>query len=193
MSSEILTSARGLAMLGCCPAYYQTSRIFKSYLQVVGAELDNFKSGIQEVLDQFFVSTSDWDLGKWEEELGITTDTSKTDEQRRSTITGKLRGIGTVTFDIIESVANAYENGTVEIESHPETYSFWVSFVDILGIPPNLDDLQAAIEEIKPAHLAVVYMYTYTTWGDVNAAGKTWGQLNTLGLTWEDMKSYEPA
>lgn len=192
MSDEILTSERGLAMLECCPAYYRTSRIFKSYLQAIGTKLDDFKEGVQEILDQFFVASADWGLDKWEEELGIISDASKPDEQRRSVIIGKLRGIGTVTFTMIENMANAYENGIVEVENHPETYSFNIKLVDVLGIPPNIEDLQAAIEAIKPAHLAVTYEYTYTTWGDINEAGKTWEQLNTLGLTWEDMKSYDP-
>ncbi|MNP69599.1 hypothetical protein D3C76_1657190 [compost metagenome] len=30
-----------------------------------------------------------------------------------------------------------------------------------MGIPPNLDDLKAAIEEIKPAHMAVEFEFNY--------------------------------
>ena len=38
-----------------------------------------------------------------------------------------------------------------------------IKFVSVLGIPPNIDDLTAAINEIKPAHLDFSYEYLFRT------------------------------
>jgi uncharacterized protein YmfQ (DUF2313 family) len=161
MSDNILTSERGLAMLGYCPQYYESSRLFQSYLQTSGTEMDDFRTAMDEVLDQFFVNTATWGLDKWESELGLTSFAGKPEDQRRSRIVSKLRGMGTVTVALMQSVAKSYTNGEIQVTEHPETYSFTVKFVDQLGVPPNLNDLKQAIEEIKPAHLAVVYEYKY--------------------------------
>lgn len=180
-------------MLENCPRYYETSRVFKSYLQVVGEELDSFKQGINEILDQFFVQTATWSLDRWEEELGLESYAGKPDDQRRSRIISKIRGYGTVTIALIKNVAESYVYGTVEVTEQPELYSFTVKFIDPRGIPPNLDDLKTAIEEIKPAHLAVQYEFTYSTWDELNTWGTTWGDLNALGLTWDALMTWRPA
>jgi hypothetical protein len=95
----------------------------------------------------------------------------------------KLRGIGTVTVSLIKSVAEAYDGGAVEVTLQPEAYTFTIKFVDTRGIPPNLDDLKAVIEEIKPAHLAVEYAFTYTQWGELKQT--TWDNLNNF--TWGEV------
>ncbi|MDR6553845.1 uncharacterized protein YmfQ (DUF2313 family) [Paenibacillus qinlingensis] len=116
---------------------------------------------LEETLEQFFVSSATWGLDAWEAELGIASVPGKPDDQRRSVINAKLRGVGTVTVDLIQSVAEAYERGVVEVTQQPASYQFTVRFVDTLGTPPNMNDLKAAIEDIKPAHLQVIYQYQY--------------------------------
>ena len=57
-----------------------------------------------------------------------------------------------------------------------------VTFTD-KGIPTGLEDLKAAIEEAKPAHLAVEYIVTYNTWNDI--ANMTWTEASAS--TWEGL------
>lgn len=173
-------------MLEYGPVYYQSSRIYGVYLDALGAEMDLLRQGINEILDQFFVSTSTWGLERWEEELGLTSYAGKPDDFRRSRVISKLRGIGTITIGMVDKVAESYVYSDVNIINHPDSYSFTVKFVDIRGVPPNLNDLKAAIEEIKPAHLEVVYEFTYTTWGEV--VELTWEAVKTGG-SWEVLKS----
>ncbi|MCX7614756.1 MAG: YmfQ family protein, partial [Clostridiales bacterium] len=106
-----------------------------------------------------------WGLVLWEKALGIDTDVSKSNEYRRTRIMSKLRGSGTTTADMIKNVAESFSNGIVDVIEHPEQYSFDIKFVGTLGIPPNMDDLTAAVEEIKPAHLAYTFVYIYRTYG----------------------------
>jgi len=78
---------------------------------------------------------------------------------------------------LLRSVAEAYDGGTVEVTVKPGQYRFIVKFVDTLGVPPNLADLQAVIEEIKPAHLVAEYVFTYFLYSDLAGSGKTYGDL----------------
>lgn len=100
-----------------------------------------------------------------------------------SRITAKLLGQGTVTPALLRHVAASFTNGDVEIIERPEEYRFEVKFVSMAGIPPNMNDLKAAIEAIKPAHLVCGYLILYRTWGDV--AAMTWGE--TALYTWEGL------
>jgi hypothetical protein len=178
-----MTSVRGKEMLSFLPDYYATSRVMSANMESQGKELDALWQALDGTLEQYFVSTATWGLEHWENELGITVDASKPIGQRRSVILSKMRGIGTVTVSLIKSVAEAYDGGTVDVTLQSAAYTFTVKFVDTRGIPPNLDDLKAVIEEIKPAHLAVEYAFTYTQWSELKQ--KTWGELSNF--TWGEV------
>ncbi len=132
-------------------------------------------------------TTATWGLASWEAALGLSTDLTKAYDYRRTRVISKLRGAGTTTVAMIQSVAESFSNGEVAITEHPEAYAFDVTFVGTVGIPPNLEDLTAAIEEIKPAHLAYTYVYIYNTYGDL--AGKTYGTL--AGYTYGELREGE--
>jgi len=159
-----------------------------------GSEVNSLYATLDEILKQFYVETAtEWGLDLWEQMLGLTSYAGKPLDQRRSRIISKLRGYGTVTVSLIKNVAESYVYGTVEVTEDPAAYSFTVKFVDPRGIPPNLDDVKAAIEEIKPAHLAIEYQFTYTVWSELNTWSETWGNLNALELTWNALMTWRPA
>lgn len=180
-----MLSVRGLEMLGYLPGYYGGSRIMRSLIDTQGMELDQFRVALDGILNQFYVATATWGLERWERELGIAVDPAKPVEQRRSVILSKMRGIGSVTTSLLQSVAEAYDGGSVEVTADPGQYRFIVKFVDTLGVPPNLADLKAVIEEIKPAHLAVEYVFTYFLYSDLAGSGKTYGDLT--GYTYNEI------
>lgn len=158
---SVLTSPRGREMFSYLPGYYETSRVMQADMNAKGTELDQLFAALDETLQQFFVRTATWGLDRWESELGIKTDLSKPLDQRRAVVESKLRGSGKFSGRLVKSVAEAYDSGTVDVSFQPADWSFTVKFVDTLGIPPNLNDLRAVIDEIKPAHLAVVYEFSY--------------------------------
>jgi len=180
-----MNSVRGKEMMSYLPDYYSTSRVMSSTIDAQGTELDMLWQAMDGVLEQYFVPTATWGLDLWEKEFGIPINSTKQIEQRRSVILSKIRGIGTVTVKLIKSVAEAYDGGLVEVTVQPETFNFTVKFVDTRGIPPNLDDLKAVIEEIKPAHLTVEFAFTYTQWDELkqttwdNLKNFTWGEVMT--------------
>jgi len=148
-------------------------------------ELKEFNIKHNETLNQFFVDTSTFALERWERDLGIQINNNKPEAFRRSVVKSKLRGSGTITVKLMQNVSESYSNGEVEVIEQNQDYYFIIKFVGTKGIPPNMDDLQKAIEEIKPAHLAVEYEFTYTTWGEVKNI--TWGEAK-VG-TWVQLRT----
>ena len=179
-------------MLAYVPKFIQQARSYKAIIDAQGPEFDQLRTNIDDILKQFYVETAtEWGLDLWEQMLGLKSYAGKPLDQRRSRIISKLRGMGTVTVSLIKNVAESYVYGTVEVTEQPSQYSFTVKFVDTRGIPPNLDDLKAAIENIKPAHLAVAYEFTYTTYGELKTWAKTYADLKTM--TYGEIKTYRPA
>lgn len=161
-------SLRGQEMLSYLPEYYEHSRVIRADMHAKGTELDALDRALNETLDQFFVRTATWGLRHWEEELGIPVETAKPLEQRRSLVESKLRGAGKFTGQLVKKVAESYHGGEVDISFQPERWSFTVKFVDTVGIPPNLDDLRAVLEDLKPAHMAIEYEFNYLLIRDID-------------------------
>ena len=136
------------------------------------------------LFDQFFIKSATWGLRLWEKALGLETDVSKPYGFRRTRIESKLRGLGTTTKELVKNVAASFSNGDVDVIEHNDEDYFEIIFVGTLGVPPNMEDLTAAIEEIKPAHLAYEYVYKYRTWDMVSHL--TWGQAGAY--TWEQLR-----
>jgi uncharacterized protein YmfQ (DUF2313 family) len=169
MTEYPIASAKGREMLAETPPYFEEFYETRALLDAEGKQLDELQADIRDAFDQAFVDTATWGLDRWEQIFGIPTDTGKPVDQRRSVIKSKIRGTGTVRVSLIQSVAQAYSNGTVTVSQQTELYQFTVQFSGQVGAPPNLGDLKAAIDEIKPAHLAVVYTFRYLTIAEVEA------------------------
>jgi hypothetical protein len=112
------------------------------------------------------VDTATWALAIYESEMGIPIDQIKPIADRRSVIKSKMRGFGKVDSALIKIVADSFTNGDVDVSFSSGTIK--ITFTSVIGIPPNIEDLQAAIEEIKPAHLAVLYVYLFNTHQDLS-------------------------
>lgn len=166
------------------PEFILKSKVFNAIYDTQGIELDSLWASISGILDQCFVDKATWGLKFWEEFLGIPVDETKETDFRRGVVKSKIRGVGTVTVKLMQTVAQSYDNGEINIIENPGEYNFTVKFTGIKGIPPNLDDLKKAIEEIKPAHLQVQYTFKYNMWEYVKTL--TWQQVKEN--TWENLK-----
>ena len=56
-------------------------------------------------------------------------------------------------------------------------------------MPYNLEDIKLMIEEIKPAHLAVEYIFTYRLWQDILDEVQIWTAAKNY--SWEWMLTFE--
>lgn len=164
----MMMSSKGKELFSYLPAYYSTSTVMGSMMDAQGDEIELLYEALNEIGAQFFVNSATWGLKRWEMELGIATDVTKPLEQRRALVESKLRGAGSFTGRLVKNVSEAYDGGTVDVTFHPAAWTFTVKFVDTMGIPPNLEALQMVIEEIKPAHLAVEYEFSYLLIRDIH-------------------------
>jgi len=173
-------------MLRYMPDYYQPSQVIRAAFKAVTAELRRLEFDVDTARDSMFLDSVVENITRWETDLGITPDHSKPYDFRREKVKAKLRALGTTTKDMIKTVAAAFSNGEVEVIEDNANYSFKVKFTGVKGIPENMTDLSAILEEIKPAHLAYSYDYTYNTWGFLT--DKTWQQV--AGQTWDSLQTF---
>ena len=171
------------------PSYYKKSRVMNELLKSLENEFTRLQNTVELTENQFFVILSDRDIQKHEQDVGLLSDINADIDTRRGRVLSKLRGTGTVTKTMMKNVAASFINGDIEITEYPSEYCFAVKFTSRTGIPYNISDIQAMIEEIKPAHLAVEYIFTYRLWQDILESLNNWETVNTY--TWDWLLSFE--
>ncbi|PKM49577.1 MAG: hypothetical protein CVV02_15165 [Firmicutes bacterium HGW-Firmicutes-7] len=145
------------------PSYYAENTTMGELQNILSTDINILAANFDETIDQCFIETATALLSRYESIYGLEVDVSKSNTFRRERIKAKIRGIGTVTKQMIVDVAKAYSNGEVEVIEDNSNYRFTVKFVGTLGIPCNMADLTLTIEEIKPAHLSFDFEYIYRT------------------------------
>jgi uncharacterized protein YmfQ (DUF2313 family) len=158
---------------------------------ILSTNINTLAGKLDETIDECFVNTASALLSRYEEIYGIQVDVNKSDEFRRERIRAKIRGIGTVTKQMIIDTAASFSNGEVEVVEDQSNYSFKIRFVGVRGIPANMADLTLTIEEIKPAHLAFTFEYTYITWNEFDNYNKTFDTWDALKLSWDEFEVYK--
>ena len=176
-------------MLEKMPGYYRKSKVMNDLVQSIENEFERLKTETALTENQFFVILSDRDIKNHEEDVGLVPDASADIETRRGRVLSKLRGTGTVTKTMMKNVAASFVNGDIEIIEYPSEYCFAVKFTSKTGVPYNIADIQAMIEEIKPAHLAVEYIFTYRLWQDILDEIQIW--TTAKNYSWEWMLTFE--
>ena len=171
------------------PGYYRKSKVINDLIHSIENEFERLKQETILTENQFFVILSDRDIKNHEEDVGLVPDTSADIDTRRGRVLSKLRGTGIVTKTMMKNVAASFVNGDIEIIEYPSEYCFAVKFTSKTGVPYNIADIQAMIEEIKPAHLAVEYIFTYRLWQDILDEIQIWTAAKNY--SWEWMLTFE--
>lgn len=167
-----------------CPETLMVSEAVSGILEL---QFDHGK----EILTQLELETATWGLALWERELGIVPDVTKPYDQRRSRIRAKMRGQGTTTVAMLKNLAESFVNGEVAVEELKRQYKITIRFTSRYGIPPNIDDLSRAIEEVIPAHVDYQYRYTHFTWPMVDKQNITWDELSQTAMDWTEFERGE--
>lgn len=95
----------------------------------------------------------------FEEELDITPLATQTLEERRASIQAKWLANNHNSLQLVQAVCDARKNG--EIKADFVDGKMQIRFVNSFGIPSDLDLLKKSIEEIKPAHIPIAWLYRY--------------------------------
>jgi len=171
------------------PPFLSNTQLFTEIFNAEGQELDGIDINLADLNAQFDVDAATWALEKYEKELGIATDYTKALDYRRSVIKSKWRGSGKLDATLIKTVCEAFTNGDVSVTFDGTIH---VKFNSVLGIPPNMDDLGVAVEQIKPAYLLLDYLFTYLVYSDLVAWGGTYDDLAAVGLTYDEISTWTP-
>lgn len=155
-------------MLENLPEVWRDSPDFKEMCRVEGKIWDRLEVHIREVLQNTFIDQATWGLSIMEDEFKIPTDVAKPLDQRRSVIKAKKRGSGTLSARLIKSVAESFQNGSVSVLPLKGESTFLITFNDVYGVPPNLEDMKAALRKILPSHRVVEFSFKYLLIRDVN-------------------------
>lgn len=143
--------------------------------------LERTYNDVQDLFAQFFIETATWGLANWERAFGVQTDVTKSVEERRSILKARMRGVGTVTAELIKNVAESWYGGEVNVIEKPAEYTIVVKFVSSIGVPTNLADVEKALRELVPAHLAVDFEFTYLLIREIHGV-KTLAEMETITL-----------
>ena len=146
--------------------YFYKNKITKSIQDGLSVEYNSVSEEISNTLTQFFVDEATWGLDNWEKMLGISKNNFDY-QTRRENIKAKMRSRGTTSIEVIKNICEAYSYGEVDIVVDHTNYSFEVHFIGSIGVPKAFAELDKAIEEIKPCHLAHSYKFNYNTHRDI--------------------------
>lgn len=156
-------------MVDSAPGYYQYSNIYRAIQQAQGDEYDDVEAKNEDLRAQLYITTATWGLKYWEETLGIATVESDSYEIRRSRVLSSWRGYGQFSASLLKSIAEAYVNGEVDVTVDVAAYEITIRFISDIGVPPNLWDLKAVVENIVHAHMGTQYKLRYLTIAEVEA------------------------
>lgn len=169
------------------PRWYRASAEFTAWQDALDVQTDAAYDTLEDLLNQVFVSTATWGLNLWEKQLGIITDISKGDAERREIILSKLRTRpANLTVERLTQMIAAFGDWGVEIDEQYADYTIQIKFTGKFGVPAYMDNVDQAVRQALPAHLDYVYAYTYPVWNDIDAMAMTWIALDEKALTWDD-------
>ena len=143
------------------PRYYQDSPQVSELERVLGEQAEGLRVSESDTLAQLWIDTATWGLDLWEQWAGLPVDRTRPYSYRRSRIKAKLRGQGATTAEMLRSVVASfgYDVSLVSVVEHPEEYQFEIVLSDLASVPSDVGGIEAAVNEIKPAHLD--YWFTY--------------------------------
>lgn len=174
------------------PEYYHKSELARQIMQAEEMAFIKAQNAIAELYNNSFIVTAT-DLDSWEKDVGLSPGSDLSIVDRRSRVLSRLMRAGITTVDKIKKIVASYTNGNIEIIENPQDYSFTIKFVSDKGIPARLDDIKVVVEEIKPAHLQVIYDWICNTYADLSKYryGQlkkfTYYQLRNQKITDEDV------
>lgn len=180
-----------MSLIQLLPEHFAASSETVDYEAALESVLNTLLERHEDCVKQLDLEQATWGLDFWERAYGIVPDISRLPDFRRSRIRSKMRGAGTCNSEMIKNMAESFVNGQVELTETPSGAQVQIKFVSQYGVPSNQDDLTRALREVMPAHIAIVYSYTYLLWATVDAAEITFAVLDTKNLTWTEFEKGE--
>ena len=174
-------------MITSLPHYYRKSQVVEDLYKVVQQALNELKDDINTVDLRMFITSTD-EFERHERDVGLTPIISD-NETKRSRVLARLQGSNLLTISELKSLINIYDKTGCTVIEDFSSYTVTIIFDGRTGKPYNLEQIQAAVEEVKAAHIKINYAFIKNTWGDVRRKLGTWG--NAKSRTWGDIEDYD--
>lgn len=151
----------------------------RDIMKAIGTEMDLADAKTAELIsDMFFDTCTETMLKAYEKEAAITPQKGQNLDGRRAAVEAKWKSSGKTDLEILRQVAASWKNGKVEVDFVDNKIQ--ITFVDQFGLPADRAGLELAVDEVKPAHLPIVYFVRYIMVADVEAVSLTELQSHTL-------------
>lgn len=161
-----------------------------AFYEAIGPEIDTLYNKATELPAQLMPHLVTWGIERLESIYAVQSDPSKSLEERRSVLIARIRSTGSSTVKQITGIAASFSHGSILVREDPAKYSVEIEFIDDMGVPPFMDALKSTLRMVVPAHLAMVFVLRWLTWGDLSQSGMPWADLGALHKTWDEIKTY---
>lgn len=139
-------------ILAYLPKFLQKSPLFKGTNDADNREHETIRLDLQDLLNQFFIKSVTWGLERWEDLVGIKTDTTKSLESRRDAVIAKLQNPESVTETFLTNLINRYiADKAGYIISYLSEYRIEVLYHG--GQVLDYEKLRQSINTYIPAHI----------------------------------------
>lgn len=174
------------------PQVIQAIKEFNLIIEGEYPEFEDLDEANQRVVDDAYLTTmSETRVKEWEIVLGIKPLDGSTLQDRRDTITARIRGQGKLNTALINSIVNAFTGGTA---------NSWIKdsvlYVEITPPPGNKQYQFANVEqELKlkvPAHLGFRVNRNYYDWNNIKSDHATWQNVKDNFSDWSEVLLYIP-
>lgn len=156
---------------------YRDDKWLNEIFESAGIDLDKANIDVAYIARQFWFDTIDAEfLPIYEKLLGIKTNSDLSIEDRRSIVEAKWKSDGKCDLTLIQAVCNSWKNGEVKVSFVDGQIQ--LKFTGEYGVPTDLDSLYNAVDDIKPAHLQLNYIFAYLLIKDIHKV-MTINQLQT--------------
>lgn len=140
-------------MISAMPPYYRDSPQANAIIGGHASEIARRQAEMDDLAEQMIVSKATWAIDRHEEIFGITPNPSRPIEERRAAIIAKMRGAAPTTLETLRDVVNAFAtNNDGDVTLDNPRYTIYAEIPADGAV--NVGNMQSAVNEIKPAHLA---------------------------------------
>lgn len=157
-----------------------SDKMVENVIGAIAEEMDRTdQTATQVIADTNFDSCSSTMLEFYEKEAGIKPLVGQGIDDRRSAVEAKWKSTGKIDIQMLQAVADSWQHGKVDVDFVDNKIQ--ITFVDQFGLPSDRTGLELALDEVKPAHLPIIYFVLYLMVEDVQ--GMTLDELQSHTLS----------
>lgn len=187
---EVIISDYKQRMVDYYPDCVSRLEEFKAIIDGEYPEFENLGQAVEKVKNNAWLLTMEEDrIQEWEKALKIKPLTDSTLEDRRDVIVARMRGMGKLNTNLINTIVETFTNGKAVS---------WIKdsclYVVITPPPQNklykFKNVESEIARRVPLHLGFNISRNYAEWQNIKDDFATWQAVKDDRPTWEDCYLY---